>query len=494
MPAHLRALLVLLAISLVVFTAAKPFAKALGVSEKNFVLRRNSWLTTLSLVFLSSNFWLAMLAVFYVSMIFGRKDSNPVAFFLLQLFCFPLAREAISGFGVFGHLIEVDHLRVMSLSILLPLAYQYWKTQPKVPLKLTDPQVIMCTYFGVIFFLSLPLASFFGVIRGAVFYPLVDAIVLLYVARRELRSTEKLRDFLVTFVVGGVLLSVVAIVELSRTWLLFETLSGALGVNAGYGIYVLRGDATLRAAGSASHPIVLGYVIMVSLLIALGLNNIEKNKGLRIAILILIIGFIAPVSRGPWVGFAVGFALFMLVAKEKSKVFLLTALMISAVALTAAFTEVGSKLVSYLPFIGDAEVETIDYRVSLMDATIQVVRSNPFFGAYDFMLRSEMESLRQGQGIIDLVNTYAGIALSSGLVGLSLFVSIFAMTMWKLWQKTRSRSKATTETNRVIGWVLLSIIIAILATIYTVSPIAFIPPIYWLILGASLAHAERNEE
>jgi O-antigen ligase len=395
---------------------------------------------------------------------------------------------------VFGHLVEIDHLRVMSLSILVPLAYKYWKVRPKDTIKLSDPQVIMCTYFGVIFFLSLPLASFLGIVRGALFYPFVDAIVLLYVARRELRSSEKLRDFLITFVLGGVLLSTVAVFELSRTWLLFETLSGSLGTNPSYGVYVLRGEATLRASGSASHPIVLGYVIMVSLLIALGLNNIEKSNGLRVAILVLIVGFIAPVSRGPWVGFALGFTLLMLVSKNRSKVFLSTAAIVGATTLLAAFTDIGSKFVSYLPFIGDAEVETFDYRVSLMDATIQVVRSNPFFGAYDFMLRSEMEALRQGQGIIDLVNTYAGIALSSGLVGLSLFVSVFAMTMWKLWQQLRVKAKTTNETYKTNSWTLLSIIVAILVTIYTVSPIAFIPPIYWLILGASLAHAERTEE
>ena len=34
-----------------------------------------------------------------------------------------------------------------------------------------------------------------------------------------------------------------------------------------------------------------------------------------------------------------------------------------------------------------------------------------------------MEDLRQGEGIIDLVNTYLGVALSYGVIGLFFFLS-----------------------------------------------------------------------
>jgi O-antigen ligase len=493
MPLHLRALVVLLAISVLVFAAAQPFAPALGIAKRDFELRRNAWFTTLCLVFLSSDFWLAMLAVFFVTMVFGRKDSNPVAFAILQLFCLPLASEPIPGFGLIGHFIELNHLRVISLALLVPLAFKYWKSSPKVAVKWTDPQVIMCGYYGVIFFLSLPLASLLGVARGAIFYPFIDAIVLFYVARRELQPSVKLRDFMLTFVLGGVLLSSVAIFESLKSWLLYETLSTSLGANTAYGSYVLRGEGALRALGPATHPIPLGYTVMISLLIAFGINNAERSRVLLVAIVILALGLVAPVSRGPWVGFVAGFILFFFVVKEKSKLLGATLAILTIAGGLVMFTDYGSKLYSYLPFVGEIEVETIDYRKSLVEATIQIVQSNPFFGAYDYMLRAEMESLRQGEGIIDLVNTYAGIALSSGLVGLSLFVGVFATTMFSLWKRLSLKPNPVTENQRMAGWILLSVIIAILITIYTVSPIAYIPPIYWLILGASLAYCERKE-
>jgi O-antigen ligase len=472
---------------------AKPFVSVLGIASRDFELRRNAWFATLTLVFLSSDFWLAMLTVFLVTMVFGRKDSNPVAFSLLQLFCLPLAGEPISGFGLIGHLVEVNHLRIISLTLLVPLAYRYWNSKPKAPIRWMDPQVLMCAYFGTIFVLSLPLGTFLGTARGTIFYPFIDAIVLFYVARRELQSSAKLRDFLLTFVFGGVLLSIVAVFETGKSWLLYETLSTSLGSNSGFGTYLLRAEGPLRALGPATHPIVLGYTLMISLLIAFGLNAIERSRVLLLAMGILSFGLIAPVSRGPWVGFVAGFAIFLMVGKDKSKFLFSTCAVVAIGIGLVAFTDYGEKLSGYLPFIGKVEAGTVEYRVDLMEATFQIVQSNPFFGAYDFMLRSELEGLRQGQGIIDLVNTYAGIALSTGLVGLGLFLGTFFVTIFRLWRRLILKKNRTEDPQRMIGWALLAAIIAILVTIYTVSPIAYIPPIYWLILGASLAFSERKE-
>ena len=43
-----------------------------------------------------------------------------------------------------------------------------------------------------------------------------------------------------------------------------------------------------------------------------------------------------------------------------------------------------------------------------------------------------MVAMMQGEHIIDIVNTYLEIALRSGLVGLSLFVGVFATILLRL--------------------------------------------------------------
>jgi O-antigen ligase len=82
-----------------------------------------------------------------------------------------------------------------------------------------------------------------------------------------------------------------------------------------------------------------------------------------------------------------------------------------------------------LPFIGSADQDTVAYRQQLFDVSMTMIRQNPVFGDPFVYLR--MEELRQGQGIIDLVNGYLYTALFNGLVGLSLICGVFAFALWR---------------------------------------------------------------
>jgi len=56
-----------------------------------------------------------------------------------------------------------------------------------------------------------------------------------------------------------------------------------------------------------------------------------------------------------------------------------------------------------------------------------LIQQHPFFG--DPFVASRMESLRGGQGIIDIVNGYMYTALFNGLVGLALLVGFSLLAM-----------------------------------------------------------------
>jgi hypothetical protein len=105
---------------------------------------------------------------------------------------------------------------------------------------------------------------------------------------------------------------------------------------------------------------------------------------------------------------------------------------------------------------------------------------NPLFGNLFFI--ENMEGLRQGQGIIDLVNVYAAVALKSGLVGLFLFligfVLVFILNISKLMKfevvdKDDFRARA-------------SIIVAMAGTLLMLANSSFIESLaymYWILLG-----------
>jgi O-antigen ligase len=85
-----------------------------------------------------------------------------------------------------------------------------------------------------------------------------------------------------------------------------------------------------------------------------------------------------------------------------------------------AVTPIGSRIIEVLPFFGTGDQSTIVYRRQLAEESWRLIQQNPFFG--DPFVLSQMEDLRQGQGIIDLMNAYAAIALFTGLTGLALVI------------------------------------------------------------------------
>lgn len=72
-----------------------------------------------------------------------------------------------------------------------------------------------------------------------------------------------------------------------------------------------------------------------------------------------------------------------------------------------------------------------------------MIQRNPLFGSFDFRNTPEMQSMIQGEGIIDIVNTYINLALRVGLVGLTLFVGFFVSILFGLRKALRAFPTAT---------------------------------------------------
>jgi O-antigen ligase len=100
-----------------------------------------------------------------------------------------------------------------------------------------------------------------------------------------------------------------------------------------------------------------------------------------------------------------------------------------------------------------------------------------------------MEALRQGQGIIDIVNSYIGIALEMGLVVLGLFVAFFGLTLFGIYRAMRSIPDKDSE-EYLLGRVLLATLLTIMIMIFTVSSISIIPIVYWAVAGLGVAYAQ----
>lgn len=140
-----------------------------------------------------------------------------------------------------------------------------------------------------------------------------------------------------------------------------------------------------------------------------------------------------------------------------------------------------------IPFVGDVEAGNVAYRMQLIENAWPVIQRNPLFGSIDYKSTDEMRSMIQGRGIIDIVNSYIGIALNYGLVGLAMFCGFFFSVARNL-RRSYQSLPAEEEEFRVVGRALFATLVAVLVTIGTTSSIGAIPLLYWSLAGMAVAY------
>ena len=143
-------------------------------------------------------------------------------------------------------------------------------------------------------------------------------------------------------------------------------------------------------------------------------------------------------------------------------------------------------VIDFLPFVGTVESENVTYRQRMLEASIDIIWQNPWFGSTDYVAELVALDLVIG-GMVDIVNTYVGIGLANGLVGLGSFMGVFLLAGISVVRAMRQLPDPECE-ERTIGQALLAALVGITITIATVSSISFIPLMYWMVSGLCVGY------
>lgn len=482
MPTHLRALVVIMGLAVAMLWFARKFVIEKTIAPDDFKRRAGMWITLTLLMCFTYNYWLYVLISVPLLVIFGGRDSNRFCFFLFLILAIPPFPAEIPGFGVFNSLLAMDHLRWMALAVLLP-AYWSLRVQPGVePFGRTTTDVFVLAYMLLWLILQVPETTATNLFRILITL-ITDIFLPYYVASRALRSVRDYRDAIASFVIGLLIIAPMLVFENIRTWLLYSQIESVLGLPPwGMGGYLARDGGILRAIATAGHPIVAGYHMAVGLALAAFLYaSIAKKRMWWALVFVLGCGLIAAMSRGPWVGTAAMTIVLLAtgprVASKLMQAGLLSLLVIPALLMT----EQGQTIIDYLPFIGTVETRNVEGRQHLFEVAMRVVMHYPFFGSLDFISNPEIEALRGNDGIVDLVNSYVGVALASGFVGLGLFVAPFAVVILGTLRALFTLDKDSDL--HLLGRTLLAAVVAILVTIGTVSSICAVSVVYLSVVG-----------
>jgi len=116
----MKELIVILVIAGLTFRLVKPIA-LLFSADADFLRRRNVWLALTIIAFLSPNFWIFALFAVPIYVWIGRKDSNPIAAYLLLMHVVPPVLVDLPAIGG-SQLFALDNYRLLSFCVLIPTA------------------------------------------------------------------------------------------------------------------------------------------------------------------------------------------------------------------------------------------------------------------------------------------------------------------------------------------------------------------------------------
>lgn len=486
MPEAIKSLAVILAIALPLLLLARVPVCATAMTLPDYRRRRNLWLMLTVAAFLSGSLWIYLAIASLLLAIAWHYESRPLGLYLFLLLAVPPISAEIGAFGLVNQLFAIDHTRLLSLLVLLPAAIVLARRDDTAPFGYVAADWCVAGYLLLLFAIQLAVDTVTDSLRLAL-YGVLDTFLPYYVASRLVRDTRAFRDALISFVIAAVLVAATALCDFVSHWLAYSVLPEAWGVPWEFGHHLVRGEL-LRAQGSAGHPIVLGYLMAVALGLALFLRKAMPAPAWHVAMALLLGGLLASLSRGPWVGFAVLLLLHIATGRQPLQRIALPALLILLAAPILLVFPLGGKYLDYLPFIGNIDAYNVEYRHRLLDISLDVIADNLWFGNYHFLDDMRMQTLMQGEKIIDLVNSYLSIALHSGLAGLALVLGFFISILAGIVGGMRRLADRDGEEYR-LGRAMFATLVGIMVIIFTTSSIATIPLVYWTVAGLGAAYS-----
>jgi len=443
------------------------------------------WLAITGLAFVTGNYWA------YVGIVIGillvavpRDPSVRLVFFATLLLALPVIQVDIPGIGPVRQIMDMSHPRMLIFGLLVPM------------LLLPDPRGKRLSLFGspldkyVLLFIVVDIIMLSRGIGGTEKIRLaseymVDFVLVYFIVSRNVRSFDDIGRIMAALLFAAVVLACVAIFESGKAWKLYDAVYPGLNISSGVqgSFYDWRGGF-LRTSATTGYPIILGYFFTLALGALMAVkHHVKSSFWFWALVALLLVGNFTTVARGTWLGAGVLVATYLLLT-SRAKLFAIATVSLIAISFAGTSSNPAIRdIFELLPFTGSHHDGTIDYRRALLDNAIAVMKDNILLGTPSYLNTSELEQMRQGQGIIDIVNTYVQYGLRGGIVLLGLFMIIFSYLLLRLLLALRHVQGPVKN----LCVVLISMIVSHLVMIFTVSSISYLPYLQWILISVSAA-------
>jgi hypothetical protein len=410
-----------MAIGLLLVSLREPQRKAIGAPALFMAI------TMPVIAWSLTNIWLLFAAMLILVPLVARQFHQIVPVYLFSMLLLPALDTPVMIGGL--KLVDISVHDTLAIGATAAIWFNPRKARPLIQYDVTACSVILL--------LAAAFAretSFSNHVRSSL-NVLIDLGLPYYIASRGIKSIDDLRAGVLWMGTGAMALAGILIYELWRVWPVYNMLYGNYSLPSL--LMVKARGGYLRASGPFVEPTSVAMVLAICVLaLWLSRHYFRSPRFHLLCMSVAVFGLFAPQSRGAWVGLLL--AIGISEAFKGNHVRLARKVIVLGIAGAGVLLVAQSspKLSESLGLSGES-TQTSDYRKMLFNRGVEEFVKRPVLGASVPRLLATMTDLRQGEGMVDFVNTYIWIALISGIVGLIIFIGAFLFFMVMIWQRRR---------------------------------------------------------
>ena len=386
-------------------SAVKPAWKPVG--------RASTKITALAFAGLSlGQIYVAFAALLVIAATFLKHRLHAAGFIIFLIVSLP----SVAFVAMAGSLQLVNISTESCVTVGALIAALMWTKSKGARYSLADLPAFAIMF--VLAFISARDSSLTNVMRVAVQISL-SLFLPYYIVKKSINDADALRSAVLFVVAAGLSVAAVAIFDSVKAWPMYQPFRNQFGI---YGLanVKMRGGM-LRAGGPMMNPPLSAALLALCFVTTFAARDLFKSAAKhRILLTIIAVGLFSVQSRTGWLGAVAGCLGVLLSRRGVTGMIAPVAALSLALGSVYGLTLVNERAANLLGFSSDAK-NSSEYRDRLYDRGVELVRQHPAIGQPPSVVTRQMEDLRQGEGIIDFVNGYLGVALFSGLSGLALF-------------------------------------------------------------------------
>ena len=434
-------------------------------------------------------FFIALAGIaLYGNAAIANRAVGAISLYLLMSTVVPPITLHLGGIGGINYLLEIDQYRLLALVLLVvPGLRLLSRRRSPGDGGITAIDLCLVGYQFLWIYLRWRYSNLTTLLHLS-FDAFLDILLPYYVASRAIRTLADLRFVAGHFVVGLLFAACIAAAETVLQHSLYSGLQTIYGVQWNLTYELTRGGL-LRVQATTQQPILLAAAMLFAMGLWIWMKGLDwRRSGFIVGFAAMMLALVATGSRGPLLACALLFLLLYAMRKLSSTtVRVLLVLMVVGAALTkAAGGEAAVESVLASLFGGSKQdMSTIDYRRQLLDTSLALIQQSPWIGVPNYA--SQLQELKQGEGIIDIVNSYVSILLNAGVVGLTLYLTPFLIVIHRMLKQIRRDESGQLSRGSRFAASLVAMNVALLFLIFTSSTFGILQLLLTMLVALPVA-------